>query len=57
LLSHQLVYQDLVIVVGDVTSTMACAIVAKKLNIKVAHIEGGIRSSCGKDDLLPQIKT
>tara|TARA_B100000676_G_C18045163_1_gene827415 strand:- start:751 stop:1833 length:1083 start_codon:yes stop_codon:yes gene_type:complete len=35
---------DLVIVVGDVTSTMACAIVAKKLNIKVAHIEGGIRS-------------
>ncbi len=36
---------DLVIVVGDVTSTMACAITAKKLNnIKVAHIEGGIRS-------------
>jgi UDP-N-acetylglucosamine 2-epimerase (non-hydrolysing) len=35
---------DLVVVVGDVTSTMACAIVAKKLNTKVAHIEGGIRS-------------
>jgi len=35
---------DLVIVVGDVTSTMACAIVAKKLNTKVAHIEAGIRS-------------
>ena len=35
---------DLVIVVGDVTSTMACAIVAQKLNTKVAHIEGGIRS-------------
>lgn len=35
---------DLVIVVGDVTSTMACSIVAKKLNIKVAHIEAGIRS-------------
>lgn len=35
---------DLVLVVGDVTSTMACAIVAKKLNIKVAHIEAGIRS-------------
>lgn len=35
---------DLVIVVGDVTSTMACAIVAKKLNTKVAHVEGGIRS-------------
>lgn len=35
---------DLVIVVGDVTSTMACAIVAKKANIKVAHVEAGIRS-------------
>jgi len=35
---------DLVIVVGDVTSTMACSIVAKKLNIEVAHIEAGIRS-------------
>lgn len=35
---------DLVIVVGDVTSTMACSIVAKKLKTKVAHIEAGIRS-------------
>lgn len=35
---------DLVIVVGDVTSTMACSIVAKKLCTKVAHIEAGIRS-------------
>ncbi len=35
---------DLVIVVGDVNSTMACSIVAKKLNTKVAHVEGGIRS-------------
>ncbi|WP_325202911.1 non-hydrolyzing UDP-N-acetylglucosamine 2-epimerase [Flavobacterium sp.] len=35
---------DLVIVVGDVTSTMACSIVAKKANTKVAHIEAGIRS-------------
>ncbi len=35
---------DLCLVVGDVTSTMACAIAAKKLNIKVAHVEGGIRS-------------
>ena len=32
------------IVVGDVTSTMACAIVAKKENVKVAHVEAGIRS-------------
>ena len=35
---------DLVLVVGDVTSTMACAIVAKKTGIKVAHVEAGIRS-------------
>jgi len=35
---------DCVIVVGDVNSTMACAITAKKLNIKLAHIEAGIRS-------------
>ncbi len=35
---------DLVVVVGDVNSTMACSIVAKKLNTKVAHIEAGIRS-------------
>ena len=35
---------DLVLVVGDVTSTMACSIVAKKLNTKVAHVEAGIRS-------------
>lgn len=35
---------DLVMVVGDVTSTMACAIVAKKANISVAHVEAGIRS-------------
>ena len=35
---------DLVMVVGDVTSTMACSIVAKKMNTKVAHVEAGIRS-------------
>ena len=35
---------DLVLVVGDVTSTMACSIVAQKLETKVAHVEGGIRS-------------
>ena len=35
---------DLVLVVGDVTSTMACSIVAKKLNTKVCHVGAGIRS-------------
>lgn len=35
---------DLCLVVGDVTSTMACAIVAQKMKIKVAHVEAGIRS-------------
>ncbi len=35
---------DLCLVVGDVTSTMACAIVAQKLCIPVAHVEAGIRS-------------
>jgi UDP-N-acetylglucosamine 2-epimerase (non-hydrolysing) len=35
---------DLVLVVGDVTSTMACAITAQKEHVKVAHVEAGIRS-------------
>lgn len=35
---------DAILVVGDVTSTMACAIVAKKLCTKVIHVEAGIRS-------------
>lgn len=35
---------DLVLVVGDVTSTMACAITAQKQHVKVAHVEAGIRS-------------
>ncbi len=35
---------DVVLVVGDVTSTMACAITAKKLCIDVVHVEAGIRS-------------
>lgn len=35
---------NLVLVVGDVTSTLACSIVAKKMKIPVAHVEAGIRS-------------
>jgi len=35
---------DICIVVGDVTSTMACSITAQKLHVKVAHVEGEIRS-------------
>lgn len=42
---------DLVLVVGDVNSTMACTITAKKLGIQVAHVEAGLRS---RDMTMPE---
>jgi UDP-N-acetylglucosamine 2-epimerase (non-hydrolysing) len=45
LLNNDLTKRDLCIVVGDVNSTLACSIVAKKNGLKVAHIESGLRSN------------
>lgn len=42
---------NLCIVVGDVNSTMACSITAKKMGVDVAHVEGGIRSG---DLMMPE---
>lgn len=36
---------DICVVVGDVTSTMACSITSQKMKIKVAHVEAGLRSN------------
>src|SRR5207247_3707516 len=42
---------DWVIVVGDVNSTVACALVCAKLGVKVAHVEAGLRS---RDRRMPE---
>ena len=42
---------DWVLVVGDVNSTIACALVCVKLGIKVAHVEAGLRS---RDRTMPE---
>lgn len=42
---------DWVIVVGDVNSTVACSLTAKKLGIRVAHVEAGLRS---RDMTMPE---
>jgi UDP-N-acetylglucosamine 2-epimerase (non-hydrolysing) len=42
---------DWVVVVGDVNATLACSVTAKKLHVKVCHIEAGLRSG---DETMPE---
>ena len=42
---------DWIVVVGDVNATLACSVAAKKLHIKVCHIEAGLRSN---DERMPE---
>ena len=55
ILKNKLPY--LCIVVGDVNSTMACAIAVKKFNIKIAHIEAGLRSDLKMPEEINRIVT
>lgn len=52
--AHCIEYKpDVIVVLGDVSSTLACALVAKQIGIKLAHIEAGER--CGDNAMLEEI--
>jgi len=42
---------DMVVVVGDVNSTLACSVTARKMQVRVAHVEAGLRSF---DETMPE---